>query len=446
METLRISEIYKMLHSEKTINLTPAFQRNAVWGAKDERELIDSIFRKYPVPEIMVHPRTPDSGMTTILDVVDGKQRINAVVSFIQHIHTNSTKPFKIKIDEEICDLHDLSEEDEKKILAAPNLGFEELPPKLKEFFLGSKFRVFELEGEDFNLTSLFKIFERINKTGKKLTPTEIRNAMFSGFPFMKIAKQLSEKKKLGLFLETNGVISLGQKQRMGDIGLILELLVLIKDGIQDKKKTLDAVIKGERSDKFVKKAAKDLISIINRISKIFPSLKETRFNKHSDFYSLVSALKDLEVQGYSLADDSRYKDAEWMLRELGSKVDELRDDARIGKPLPGKNKSLEGYFLATQHSTDTKDFRLKRMNYIKEIIGPIFGKNDRVRIFSEEQRRILWHSAAEKKCIKCNKNLSWEDLTIDHKQAWSRQGETKLHNAQIMCRSCNSSKGKRRA
>jgi 5-methylcytosine-specific restriction endonuclease McrA len=40
---------------------------------------------------------------------------------------------------------------------------------------------------------------------------------------------------------------------------------------------------------------------------------------------------------------------------------------------------------------------------------------------------------------------VTWDDLTIDHVDPHSRGGRTRLGNAALMHRSCNSAKGKRR-
>ena len=64
----------------------------------------------------------------------------------------------------------------------------------------------------------------------------------------------------------------------------------------------------------------------------------------------------------------------------------------------------------------------------------------NRRRYIPEEHRRyILWRD--EGKCRMCN---STDDLTIDHIMPIVLGGTNELTNLQVLCRSCNSSKGAR--
>ncbi|MGI9069017.1 MAG: HNH endonuclease signature motif containing protein [Pyrinomonadaceae bacterium] len=69
-------------------------------------------------------------------------------------------------------------------------------------------------------------------------------------------------------------------------------------------------------------------------------------------------------------------------------------------------------------------------------------SEKDSARIFSQEQRRILWNTTGIPRCSVCHKLLSWHDFTIDHKTAHSIGGATRLDNAELMCRKDNSGKG----
>ncbi len=65
--------------TKKAPNLTPSYQRGDVWGNGDRQSLIESILRGVPLPSIILL-RT---GSSTPHEVVDGKQRLTAILRFV---------------------------------------------------------------------------------------------------------------------------------------------------------------------------------------------------------------------------------------------------------------------------------------------------------------------------------------------------------------------------
>ena len=64
----------------KKLNLTPSYQRGDVWGTPARQLLIESILRGIPLPSvILLKPEDP----TKPLEVVDGKQRLTAILRFV---------------------------------------------------------------------------------------------------------------------------------------------------------------------------------------------------------------------------------------------------------------------------------------------------------------------------------------------------------------------------
>jgi hypothetical protein len=59
----------------------------------------------------------------------------------------------------------------------------------------------------------------------------------------------------------------------------------------------------------------------------------------------------------------------------------------------------------------------------LRGIIGSWFARRDSQRGFSLEQRRILWNTAPQRKCVTCSKLLSWDEFTIDHIDPYSKAG-----------------------
>jgi hypothetical protein len=65
--------------TKKKLNLTPSYQRGDVWRTGDRQKLIESILRGIPLPSLILLRKggaAPD-------DVVDGKQRLTAILRFV---------------------------------------------------------------------------------------------------------------------------------------------------------------------------------------------------------------------------------------------------------------------------------------------------------------------------------------------------------------------------
>ena len=66
----------------KLLNLSPRFQRRSVWNREFQQYFVDSIFKNYPVPPLFVNLEVTTDG-TTIYHVIDGKQRLTAILEFL---------------------------------------------------------------------------------------------------------------------------------------------------------------------------------------------------------------------------------------------------------------------------------------------------------------------------------------------------------------------------
>lgn len=94
------------------------------------------------------------------------------------------------------------------------------------------------------------------------------------------------------------------------------------------------------------------------------------------------------------------------------------------------------------QGDTDSQATRLRRGKLLESVLSTVFERKDERRIFTPEQRRLLWNSDAERRCDGCRTRLSWENFAADHVRPHSRGGRTTLRNAALLCKSCNSRKG----
>lgn len=63
------------------LELSPSYQRGDVWPTKDAQLLIESILRGIPLPSVII--LKPKGGNQTPFEVVDGKQRLTAILRFM---------------------------------------------------------------------------------------------------------------------------------------------------------------------------------------------------------------------------------------------------------------------------------------------------------------------------------------------------------------------------
>ena len=60
-----------------------AYQRKLIWTLDEKQKFIDSVLRGYPVPLILL--AEDNKGGSGLLEIIDGMQRLNAIMSFVQN-------------------------------------------------------------------------------------------------------------------------------------------------------------------------------------------------------------------------------------------------------------------------------------------------------------------------------------------------------------------------
>jgi 5-methylcytosine-specific restriction endonuclease McrA len=176
----------------------------------------------------------------------------------------------------------------------------------------------------------------------------------------------------------------------------------------------------------------------------MFPELSETRFHNSVEYYSLFLLVWEMDRDRCVLVDRKRNSMAFTLLRELSTKVDDLRDQLRKAKPGKIEQRLYQDYLLTVQGDTDSSATRERRRQILKGLLWSLFERKDEKRVFSAEQRRVLWNTDQQRLCAKCKKPILWSDLSIDHRKAHTKGGQTTFRNAQLMHKRCNSSKGSR--
>lgn len=434
-ETRTINELVLMFRAGQ-LNLEPGFQRKSVWGWTDRRRLVQTLVEHCPVPSIFLYERHDDGSV--IYDVIDGKQRIESILMFLVEGRFKSNW-FGIKLD-----LGDGVKWWNWKDISKNR-------PGLRSALMTYKLPVVQVTGE---LSDIIDLFVKINSTGKSLTSGEKRHARYFTSTFLKRAELLVRKYQP--YLLGQKILSSSQLERMKGTELFSELLLSIQQGgVINKKIAIDKAIGNESiNGNTLTRCSKEFIATFNTMKKMFSKdkkgdfFKTTRFHNTAEFYSLFMLVWKMRTAKLVLGDRKRNEAGMAMLRKLGVGADELREQLRKAQPAKSNQKMFADYLLTVQGDTDSAATRQRRAEILEPLLFPLYEKKDTKRLFSSEQRRIIWNReeqyCAGKDCPTPKKRLGWDDFTIDHVLAWIKGGPTALKNAKVLCKHCNSKKGGR--
>lgn len=248
---------FKKAFDSDDIIIKAPFQRNPVWSDRQKSSLIDTILLEYPIPELYMQELTDASGNQKHV-VVDGQQRIRAVLSFLAG---------EFELDDESphwsgLSFDDLSPPDRKKLFEY-NFIVRLLP---------------EMPDEE-----LRAIFQRINRNTVTLNQQELRHATYWG-PFIKLMEELADLE----FWSNAGLFSANDRRRMLDVEYVSELSVAVLNGLQNKKKNLEEFYQQyETRFEEAEHLKAIFLRVLGEIEQVLPGLSRTRWRKKSDFYSL---------------------------------------------------------------------------------------------------------------------------------------------------------------
>lgn len=274
-------------HKDQKIIIQPDYQRRSVWNQSAKIMLIDTILKNIPMPKIFLSKEI-NKTQSTVRKVIDGQQRINTILEFI----------------------------DGKFALDAPYQGeyegkkFAELPKLIQNQFLS-----YEIDFNEVSFISeeqIREIYSRVNKYSFPLTTQELRKADYPG-EFYRLAEKIASDE----FFESIKLFTVANRRRSADVEYASELLVVLIDGPQEKKESLDSFyLNGTKwTHQEFESYNKRYEKILEEIKRIHAKIKlsNTRFRQKSDFYALFDAVRILVAAGGTLEG----KDLTFLVKDL---------------------------------------------------------------------------------------------------------------------------------
>jgi hypothetical protein len=205
-----VSDLYGWIKN-KTLITAPEFQRGDIWAQPVQSFFIDTLLRDLPVPPIYIRMKTDAETKTSYREVVDGQQRLNAIVKFI-----DGALPL------------------DKRSRGFAGKTFDRLEEDQQQLFLSYQVGVEQLFGADDD--TVLDIFQRMNAYRFSLNKQELRNGRYLGGKYQgefRLAV-IRASQRWEILWSKYGVISVRNRVRLLHHELVAQLLGIILDGVTD--------------------------------------------------------------------------------------------------------------------------------------------------------------------------------------------------------------------
>lgn len=318
-------------HDRQEVDVSPWYQRRAVWTTAQKAYLINSLFETMPVPSIYIRHVLDLENERTVKEIVDGQQRVRSIIDY----HRGA---FAARHPDH-----------------AQRVRYEQLTPSQRHSFLMAKLPVAYLIGADD--TDVIEIFGRLNAVSKTLNAQEKRSAKHSGefhqFCLREAASRVALWRELGIFSAT-------EISRMAEVQFTAEVAMAMVNGMSDfSAARVDRAYKDWDEDF---PSREDVAHRLERVYQLVVSLDSdaiggTIFSRSPVFYSLL-----LVLDGMS------------RLPSRGALELALYDiDSHFNDPRPAAERPQEDLDFVAACTASTQRIRSRevRFDYIAGYVNP---------------------------------------------------------------------------
>lgn len=335
-------------NDKKQLQLSPKFQRKAVWSDDAKSYLMDTIIRGKPIPKIFIRQTINVENRQSIREVVDGQQRLRTILSYINDGFT-------------------INKKHNEKYGGFYFSQLNNIDPDIQSTILNYEISVDLLV----NLPDkeILDIFSRLNSYAVVLNEQEKINA--NHFSEFKILVDKLSHKHNDYWLD-NKLLTHQNILRMGDVTLVADLVIAMCEGIQSKKQIRPFYAKYEKSFPYSSDTLESNFDEIIELAKtIFnEGIKGTPFKRIHLFYTLFTSLYHTK---YELKTFNKPQ-----VEIPANKYERIKNSLTglnvLFETIPFQNMSVEQIqFLedSRRATTDTK-VRTRRTEFIIDIINSL--------------------------------------------------------------------------
>ena len=423
--------------------MRPPYQRKTVWSKRQQQQLIDSIFKGYYIPDLVLR-NINFKNESVMREVIDGQQRITAVQQFMRN---EFAMPEGSKFE---------------------GLFYKDLPMDVRRFFDDNDLSVTLIDGiGDINNLEHHKIatdiFWRLQQ-GESLNRMEVAHASITSrvrnflvkygddvsFDYDKYEPNDQNLHKHKFFEIINR-----ENNRMQHLSLLGRLLLIENAGgyTDIKDVPLDELIAEEKVNAigdFTYENQEPAKAVLHLLDRLLEVAKEDTVVKGDgnlnwpeyliiSFYLLIRRIDDFYVWDNVLVKllsefFMAFHDRWYKHEQSDADIHAFRDDRQ-----------------QAESDLRNRDLILRQLffDFVREQGAEIHLKDEK-RYFNEAER-IAIYRRGNGKCAQCIKDgkpdkeceVSWSEYEADHIIPWSKGGASDVDkNAQILCSYHNRKKG----
>lgn len=419
------------LRKNNMLTVNAEYQRAPVWNDIQNKKLIDSILRRYPIPLFYLHhiKREIAGFLNETFEIIDGQQRLLSLDYF----------------KEDALTLLD-PKKDEKKA-RFPNFirnepcewaskTFSQITPELKARFLDTKLSVVQIESDD--SLEVRDLFIRL-QAGLPLTAQEKRDAWPGGY--CEFVLKFGGKPELTryqghIFFNKllNAKAGKGRvkiRQLCAQLGMLFfekrKLGNYVSIGTQSLDDYYYHYLEFDSNSNEVQRFSK----ILDKVSNLLGDGKRKRFKGHEVIHLIL--LVDTLIDDYTHSWESSFAEAyDNFTRKVAESYKTKYD--------PNPSEYWSNYVVHTRTLSDEAE-TIQRRHYFfcKKMFENLKGLKlrDTTRIFGQLEREIIYFRD-EKQCFNGDGEILWEELEIHHVEPFVDGGKTILENGKAMHKDCH--------